>query len=77
MRGDRRGLTVGAVRGFAFYLGLATILDLVATYCFMGPLIRVLAHTRWFADRPGRFGLPAAGAVGSLAAPARRQELVT
>jgi preprotein translocase subunit SecD len=70
-------LTVGAVRGFAFYLGLATILDLVATYCFMGPLIRVLAHTRWFADRPGRFGLPAAGAVGSLAATARRQELVT
>lgn len=58
-------LTVGAVRGFAFYLGLATILDLVATYFFMGPLVRLLAGTRWFAEHPARFGLPAAGAVGA------------
>jgi len=60
-------LTVGAVRGFALYLGLATILDLVATYCFMGPLIRILARTRWFAERPTRFGLPGSGAVRALA----------
>ena len=60
-------LTVGAVRGFALYLGLATILDLVATYFFMGPMVRLLATTRWFADHPERFGLPASGAV-----PARR-----
>ena len=33
-------LTAGAVRGFALYLGLATILDLVATYFFMGPADR-------------------------------------
>jgi len=38
-------LTVGAVRGFALYLGLAT--------------------TRWFAEHPQRFGLPASGAVGA------------
>jgi preprotein translocase subunit SecD len=56
-------LTVGAVRGFAFYLGLATILDLVATYFFMGPMVRVLARTSLFAHRPGLFGLPASGAV--------------
>ncbi|MDG2426943.1 MAG: protein translocase subunit SecD [Acidimicrobiales bacterium] len=56
-------LTVGAVRGFALYLGLATILDLVATYFFMGPLVRLLATTRWFAEHPERFGLPASGAV--------------
>ncbi|MDP6759188.1 MAG: protein translocase subunit SecD [Acidimicrobiales bacterium] len=56
-------LTVGAVRGFAFYLGLATILDLVATYFFMGPMVRVLSRTTWFARRPGLFGLPASGAV--------------
>ena len=56
-------LTVGAVRGFAFYLGLATILDLVATYFFMGPMVRVLARTSWFAQRPSLFGLPASGAV--------------
>jgi len=61
-------LTVGAVRGFALYLGLATILDLVATYFFMGPMIRALSHTNWFADHPQRFGLPAAGAVGGAVA---------
>ncbi|MBC8364748.1 MAG: protein translocase subunit SecD [Actinobacteria bacterium] len=58
---------VGSVRGFAFYLGLATILDLVATYFFMGPMVRVLARTSWFAGRPDRFGLPASGAVAQLA----------
>ena len=56
-------LTVGAVKGFAFYLGLATLLDLVATYFFMGPIVKVLAKTDWFANHPKRFGLPAIGAV--------------
>ena len=60
-------LTVGAVRGFALYLGLATLLDLVATYCFMGPMVRLLATTRWFAEHPQRFGLPASGAVSAPA----------
>ena len=58
-------MTVGAVKGFALYLGLATVLDLVATYFFMGPLVRLLARTDWFARRPVRFGLPASGAVSS------------
>ncbi|MBU39128.1 MAG: hypothetical protein CL430_01000 [Acidimicrobiaceae bacterium] len=56
-------LTVGAVKGFAFYLGLATLLDLVATYFFMGPIVKVLAKTDWFANHPKRFGLPAIGAI--------------
>jgi len=46
-------LTVGAVRGFALYLGIATILDLVATYFFMGPAVQ------WLARRPGIAGSPA------------------
>jgi preprotein translocase subunit SecD len=58
-------LTVGAVKGFALYLALATILDLVATYFFMGPLIRLLARTSWFARSPKRFGLPEVGAVSA------------
>ena len=58
-------LTVGAVRGFALSLGLATILDLVATYFFMGPMIRLLSTTRWFAEHPERFGLPSSGAVSA------------
>ena len=50
-------LTVGAVRGFAFYLGLAAILDLVAFYFFMRPAATLLARGR-MAHRPGLFGIP-------------------
>ena len=56
-------LTVGQVRGFALYLGLATILDLVATYFFMGPLIALLARGQGLRARPGRFGIPAPAAA--------------
>ena len=56
-------LTVGAVRGFALYLGLATILDLVATYFFMGPAIKLFSKTKTFANKPERFGLPSVGAL--------------
>ena len=61
-------LTVGQVRGFALYLGLATILDLVATYFFMGPLIGLMARGAGLYAHPGRFGIPA-----SLARPATKQ----
>jgi preprotein translocase subunit SecD len=40
-------LAIGSVRGFAFFLGLATLLDLVVTYFFMHPLVVLLAR------RPG------------------------
>ena len=52
-------LTVGQVRGFALYLGLATILDLVATYFFMGPLIGLMSRGSGLYNHPGRFGIPA------------------
>ena len=52
-------LTAGAVRGFALYLGLATILDLVATYFFMGPLIGLMSRSESLYDHPRRFGIPA------------------
>lgn len=51
-------LTVGQVRGFALYLGVATILDLVATYFFMGPAIRILAHASGPNANPALFGIP-------------------
>ena len=51
-------LTVGQVKGFALFLGLATVLDLVATYFFMGPAIRVLARRSGLYTNPGRFGIP-------------------
>ena len=49
----------GQVRGFALFLGLATVLDLVATYFFMGPSIRLLAARSGLYEHPGRFGIPA------------------
>ena len=53
-------LTSGPVRGFALYLGLATILDLIATYFFMGPLIGLMSRGSGLYAHPGRFGIPAA-----------------
>ena len=55
-------LTVGQVRGFALFLGLATVLDLVATYFFMGPAIRVMARRDAMSEHPNRYGLPVAAA---------------
>ena len=51
-------LTVGQVKGFALFLGLATVLDLVATYFFMGPVIRLMARRDGMTERPGRYGIP-------------------
>ncbi len=50
-------LTVGAVRGFAFYLGLSTILDLLASYFFMRPVVLWLARSERFQDRPEVVGI--------------------
>jgi preprotein translocase subunit SecD len=43
-------LTVGAVRGFAFFLGLSTFLDLVTAYYFKRPMVALLARSRFFTD---------------------------
>ena len=58
-------LTVGQVKGFALFLGLATVLDLVATYFFMGPAIRLLAARDGVEDKPSRFGIPNPAEVSS------------
>lgn len=44
-------LTVGSVRGFAFFLGLSTLCDLVVAYYFMRPAVFLAARTEWFARR--------------------------
>ena len=51
-------LTVGAVRGFALYLGIATILDLVATYFFMGPAVQWIARQPKIAGSSAWMGIP-------------------
>ncbi len=56
-------LTVGSVRGFALFLGLSTVLDLVSSYWFMRPLVVRIAVSERFKDRPSLLGLPSAKEV--------------
>jgi preprotein translocase subunit SecD len=51
-------LTVGPVRGFALFLGLATLIDLVTSYLFMRPLAVMLVKSRSLQGRPRLFGMP-------------------
>ncbi|MGZ7011282.1 MAG: protein translocase subunit SecD, partial [Ilumatobacteraceae bacterium] len=44
-------LSVGDVRGFAFFLGLSTLCDLLVAYFFTRPAVLLLARTEWMARR--------------------------
>jgi preprotein translocase subunit SecD len=60
--------TVGSVRGFAFFLGLSTLLDLITAYFFTRPMVALLGRNRLFTE--ARFfgvarGLAAAPAGGT------------
>ena len=62
-------LTVGNVRGFAFTLGLTTIVDLIVVLLFTHPLLTLLARTKFFSSGHPWSGfdsksLKAAGYVG-------------
>ena len=43
-------VSVGKVQGFAFTLGLTTLLDIVVIFLFTKPLITVLARRKFFSD---------------------------
>jgi preprotein translocase subunit SecD len=43
-------LAIGDVRGFAFTLGLSTIIDLVVVFLFTKPVISLLAKTKFFGN---------------------------
>ncbi len=45
-------LATGAVRGFAFFLAVSTILDLVLAYCFMHPAVVLLSRRRELINVP-------------------------
>jgi preprotein translocase subunit SecD len=45
-------LTVGSVRGFAFFLGLSTVLDVVTAWFFTRPMVTWLSRNRVFTDMP-------------------------
>jgi preprotein translocase subunit SecD len=61
-------LSVLAVRGFAFTLGLSTIIDLALVFFFTHPLMTLLARSRTF-SRPGFTGM---GRLPAPAVPVRR-----
>ncbi|MEI6497156.1 MAG: SecD/SecF family protein translocase subunit, partial [Actinomycetota bacterium] len=44
-------LTVGAVRNFAFFLGLSTLIDLFVSYFFTRPAVLLLAQTSFMEGR--------------------------
>ncbi|MFN8035957.1 MAG: protein translocase subunit SecD [Acidimicrobiia bacterium] len=48
-------LAIGSVRGFALFLGISTVLDLVISYTFMHPLVSLLGRRPRFVN--GWFGI--------------------
>ncbi len=66
---------VGDVKGFAFTLGLSTILDLVVVFLFTHPLVTLLARSKAFivaADLRARLGAEDRGAADGRRARDRR-----
>ena len=56
-------LAIGSVKGFALFLGLSTLIDLVVSYFFMHPLVSLLAR------RTNLVRLPGIGIAAGLDAP--------
>lgn len=60
-------LSVGSVRGFAFFLGLSTLLDLITAYLFTRPMVvllgrnRLFTEARWLGVARGLAAAPAGG----------------
>ena len=44
-------LTVGSVRGFAFFLGLSTLCDVIVAYFFTRPAVLLLARSKFLSGR--------------------------
>jgi preprotein translocase subunit SecD len=51
---------IGVVRGFAFALGLTTLIDILVVFCFTKPLVTLLARTTFFGQGHRLSGLDAA-----------------
>ncbi len=52
-------LTVGPVRGFAFYLALSTALDILMSWSFMRPVVKLCTRSKFLRAHPRILGLPA------------------
>jgi preprotein translocase subunit SecD len=66
-------LTVGSVRGFAFFLAMSTLLDLFVAYFFTRPLVSMLGKGTFFTTGPLGIGhnMDVTGAVNTAATPTR------
>ena len=58
-------LAIGSVRGFAFTLGMSTILDLVVVFLVTHPLVGLAAQSRLFSS-PTWSGLGAVARIGAM-----------
>jgi preprotein translocase subunit SecD len=72
-------LSVGSVRGFAFVLGMTTIIDLVVAFLFTHPLVVLLGRnswmqrgSRWTGLDPSRLG--GASVMGTISGSRRRRQ---
>jgi preprotein translocase subunit SecD len=50
-------LSVGSVRGFAFTLGLTTLIDVLVVFLFTKPLVTLMTRTKFFRDGHPMSGL--------------------
>jgi preprotein translocase subunit SecD len=60
-------LTVGSVRGFAFFLGLSTLIDLIVAYFYLRPAVILLSQSRFYRGRTHLFGITQGEAVAAAA----------
>src|SRR3954468_3393552 len=56
-------LTVGSVRGFAFFLGLSTLVDLIGAYFYLRPAVILLSQSRFYRGRTHLFGITQGEAI--------------
>ena len=59
-------LASGSVRGFAFFLGISTAIDLALAYFYMHPLVALMSR------RPNLVRMPTVGIASGLDAPELR-----
>ena len=64
-------LAIGAVKGFAFTLGLTTLIDIAVVFFFTHPMVTLLGRTRYFGEGR-RFSGFESEHLGASAAPAAR-----
>jgi preprotein translocase subunit SecD len=55
-----RQFLIGVVRGFAFALGLTTLIDILVVFAFTKPVVTLLARTKFFGEGHKLSGLDAA-----------------